>query len=73
MERSKQDTELMAGILAQFKSQFESDSQTQVPPVSSDELTLFVRNCSEIRALRTNSIRQELESPNWSEDVASEL
>ena len=34
---------------------------------------MFVRNCIQIEVLKMNTVRQELEQPDWSADVADEL
>ena len=36
-------------------------------------LELFVRNCLQIEVLRMNTVRQELEQPDWSADIADEM
>jgi len=41
--------------------------------VTIEELTRFVRNCSQVTAFKMNSIRKEQEEPNWFEDVMTGL
>ena len=40
--------------------------------VSKDELDLFCKNCMQIQVVKMNSFSNELNTPNWSKDVADE-
>lgn len=43
------------------------------PEVSEEALTMFVRGCHQVNVLKMNSVRKELEQPDWTADVVDEL
>lgn len=65
--------EIMRQSIAKYRQEAEQAGTGPLDEVSSEELTMFVRNCQQIQVFKMRSIREELEQPDWSADVADEM